>query len=222
MKKLLSVLTVLFVLTNTQAQDAERLFKKFKGEISLGYGYFPGSNINSGLIYSLEPKYALSDHLSIGGMYEAAVQYKKISSVGNYYNTGDQQNLVKLYLSLSFTTDYYFGLDYSARPFMGAGLGVHVLDASYDYASSNGDGDPRSSTKVTFGGLIRGGVEIKHFRITLECNLVGNTKTNYRAYNSTISNNQDYTDISKNTYFALKLGGCFGGGPKNREKKHRG
>ena len=71
------------------------------------------------------------------------------------------------------TGDYYFTNDYF-RPFVGAGVGLFKLAAaSFD----NGDGSPDdlvcSSTK--FGGMVRAGFEMGHFRLGVEYNLIGNT-----------------------------------------------
>ncbi len=220
MKKVFFVAAMLFAIaTSSFAQDGERVFKKFKGEVALGYGYFPGSDIKNGLIYSLEPKYALSDQLCIGGLYEVGFQYKQVTTT-DFYNNSDTKDILKLNLAFSFTTDYYFSKDFSARPFIGAGLGVHVINTdniTSDYYQSDDD----SNTKVAFGCLARGGVEIKHFRISLAYNFVSNTKRTYRAYNTVLFAYDDYTQIYKNSYIALKLGASFGGGPKKRDRKHR-
>ncbi|HKZ67528.1 MAG TPA: hypothetical protein VJ111_14275, partial [Chitinophagaceae bacterium] len=60
-----------------------------------------------------------------------------------------------------------------------------------------------------FGGMIRGGIEVSHFRFGLEYNIV--PKTTFTGYN----NSGDEAELtSKNSYIGIKLGVCIGGGPR--------
>lgn len=59
--------------------------------------------------------------------------------------------------------------------------------------------------------MIRAGIEIKHARIAIEYNLVGNSTT---TYNNT--NGEPVKDPSKNSYFGIEVGFCFGGGQRKK------
>ena len=195
MKKLLlcvAIAATTFLTTN--AQDGERIFKKFKGDVSLGYAAPLGSG-PGGIVFAMEPKYALMDKLFVGLRMEGAV-------FGNFSNTLIYENEnAKTAESYLATADYYFSNNYTLRPFAGAGAGVFVL--STDALNFN---DKRTTAK--FGGLIRAGVEVKHFRLGIEYNFVPGT--DIILYNS---NGNQSTGKSKNGYVGIKAGFCFGGGP---------
>ena len=197
MKKLIfcvAIAATTFLTTN--AQDGERIFKKFKGNVSLGYAAPLGSSMPGGIVFALEPKFALMDKLSVGLRMEGAV-------FGNFSNTliyeNENANTTESYLA---TADYYFTDNYSFRPFAGAGAGAFILTT--DALNFN---DKRTSAK--FGGLIRAGAEVKHFRFGVEYNFVPQTDLiTYDTYGNASSAK------SKNSYVGIKAGFCFGGGPR--------
>ena len=175
------------------AQDGERIFKKFKGDVSLGYAAPLGSAVHGGIVFAMEPKFALMDKLSIGLRMEGAV-------FGDFSNAYFAQtaNGTDSYLA---TADYYFSTNYSFRPFAGAGTGVFILKSDM---SNYG-----RTTATKFGGIVRLGAEVKHFRLGIEYNFVPDTYLNdYNTYPGTA------TTKSKNSYIGIKAGFCFGGGPR--------
>ena len=74
MKKQFSILTVLFLLfaLTMQAQDENsggRIFKKFKVDVSFGYAMpqeSQGPGNKAGVLFAIEPKFAVIDELSVG------------------------------------------------------------------------------------------------------------------------------------------------------------
>ena len=204
MKKLMFCLAISALGTvTTHAQDGDRIFKRFKGDLSLGYAAPIGSESNGGFIFAMEPKFAVMDQLALGLRMEAAITAK--FSGTNMYGEAEVDN-EKGYASYLATADYYFTNNYSFRPFIGAGAGVFGVVENENSLSE----DPVTTMK--FGGIIRTGMEIKHFRLGIEYNLVPNTMTNTYTYD-----NMGYpitTQVStKNTYIGIKLGFVFGGGP---------
>ena len=178
------------------AQDGERIFKKFKGDVSLGYAAPLGSAVHGGIVFAMEPKFALMDKLSIGLRMEGAV-------FGNFSNAfvyeSETAKAAESYLA---TADYYFTDNYSFRPFAGAGAGAFILSTDALNSGSN-----KSSTKL--GSVVRAGVEVKHFRLGVEYNFVPQTDlTSYDQYGNALSGK------SKNSYIGIKAGFCFGGGPR--------
>jgi hypothetical protein len=200
MKKLLllsAILCFAFV-SRLHAQSGERIFKKFKGDLSMGYSRFPGSaDLKDGFLFTVEPKYAITEQISIGVRLESVTLIRQ--SKGNSGGLDD-----KSYDSYVATADYYFNNNYNLRPFAGVGVGAYSIGTLAAVGSN-----PDSEIKI--GGMLRGGIEIKHFRCALEYNIL--PKNRVSIYNGGYSTT--YLD-SKNAYFSVKLGFCFGGGPKNR------
>ncbi len=199
MNKIISF-AALFLIANTAfAQDSvthARVFKKFKVDVSLGYAIpqysspTSGTNFSGGVLFAIEPKYAVIDKLSLGIRLEAAV----IAHVNtNSTNNSSQNNSNgKANASYLFTADYYF-TNTKFRPFIGAGAGVFsTANIDSNTVNSNNNKVPYSSQ---FGFMARAGFELGHLRIGAEYNFVSNNAS----------------------YLGLKIGVCFGGG---RKKMH--
>ena len=189
MKKRVSILGALLCIfsLSMQAQDAgngDRIFKKFKVDVSLGYAVpqtSQGAGRNAGVLFAIEPKYAVMDQLSIGLRLEGAAMV----NVDAQGETGKAQANAS-YLA---TGDYYFSNN-KFRPFIGAGAGV------FTYANVSSEDDISSvddvPTTSNFGAMVRGGFEYGHLRLGIEYNLVKD----------------------KSGYLGLKLGVVIGGGRK--------
>lgn len=187
MKKLITFSFALFVFQFVNAQESEtgnRIFKKFKVDVSLGYAMpqeSGGSGTKAGALFVIEPKYAVMDELSVGLRMEGAV-------MANVDLDGESGNAKANYSYLA-TGDYYFSNN-KFRPFAGAGTGIYTF-ASVDFSSDNPslDNIPVSSK---FGFMARGGFEYGHLRLGVEYNFVG----------------------QKMGYLGLKIGAVIGGGRK--------
>jgi len=181
------------------------MYRKFKGDLSFGYARFGNeANIKNGFVIAIEPKFMVLDQLAIGGRFETVLLGK------NFEDQYSDDFQVKAYQSFLANAEYYFTKNYSIRPFAGAGAGVYSLSETGTVYSTTYDNS--GSPDVKFGSMIRAGVEIKHLRIALEYNFVPNTTNDF--YNN---NGEIFTQTSKNAYFAVKVGFCFGGGPLNRD-----
>lgn len=193
MKKLNLVILLLCAVAIVNAQT----FKPFKVDISTGYAIPSGTGAKGGVLFAVEPKYAVMDALSLGLRFEVAVMARGTSDGQGSLSSID----VKASGSYLATGDYYFTSN-KVRPFAGAGVGIFSL------ASASGDQNTTavSAASSKFGGMLRGGVELGHFRIGLEYNLVGNTDLK-DVNNATVG-------TSKNSYIGIKLGGVIGGGRK--------
>jgi outer membrane protein W len=190
MKKLVCYLMALAIAQFSLAQgsDTERMFKKFKVDVSLGYAIpqssSAGSNFSGGALFAVEPKYAVMDPLAIGLRIEAA-------AIVNEYNNNSNQSNGKANVSYLLTGDYYFS-DKGFRPFLGAGAGVYVIANVDSNFNSNANTIP---TTTQFGFMARAGFEASHFRLGIEYNFVG----------------------SGASYLGLKVGVCIGGGRIKQE-----
>ena len=202
MKNLLAIFVLSFTLTlSAKAQDAVHL-KPFKVDLSVGYAIPGGEGTKGGVLFALEPKYAVIPNLSIGLRMEAAI----IAKFSGYDEAGNAMDTkVKAAGSYLATGDYYFTNNYALRPFAGAGAGIFSI-AAMEVNSNNG----KVSGGSKFGGMVRGGVEAGHFRIGLEYNLV--PKTTYEGYDS--DGNYVTGLSSSNNYMGIKVGVCIGGGRK--------
>lgn len=196
MNKLIAISAMFMIAHAASAQDTvthARVFKKFKVDISLGYAIpqyaspTTGTNFSGGVLFAIEPKYAVIDQLSLGIRLEAAV----IAHVNtNSTNNSSQNNSnAKANASYLFTADYYF-TNSKFRPFVGAGGGIFsTANIDSNTVNSNNKKVPYSSQ---FGFMARAGFELGHLRIGAEYNFVSNNAS----------------------YLGLKIGVCIGGGRK--------
>lgn len=182
----------------SNAQTSTGAYKPFKVDLALGYAIPQGSGAKGGVLFAVEPKYAVMDALSLGLRLEGAVTAR-----GFYSDGGSASAKVATSSSYLLTGDYYFDTHSSFRPFTGAGAGMFSLaSASFD---DNTDVSIGASTK--FGGLIRAGFEVGHFRMGLEYNLIPKSTETVQDGSTT-----PITVSSKNSYLGIKLGFFIGGG----------
>lgn len=165
-------------------------YKPFKVDMGLGYAHPQGKGNKAGALLYLEPKVNLLDKLSVGIRTEATAMARGYINVNNTSVTGDAG------LSLSFlgTADYYF-INRVVRPYIGAGAGIYNLVGVVATSSDGGSVNIPAETK--FGGMVRAGLEIWHFRIGLEYNMIQKSA------------------LTDNNYLGIKFGIVFGGGVKN-------
>lgn len=166
------------VLSNAQT------FKPFKVDFATGYAIPGGEGSKGGVLFAIEPKYALNDNIAVGLRMEGAVTARASVDANGDLKEGE----VKAAGSYLLTGDYYFNTN-KFRPFAGAGAGLFSV-ASADVNSSTGD----VQAGKKFGFTPRAGFEFGHFRAALEYNVVGKSGE------------------IKNSYVGIKLGFFAGGG----------
>jgi outer membrane protein X len=197
MKRVLFMGLALIGISAANAQTSGA-FKPFKVDVALGYAIPGGTGSKGGVLFAVEPKYAVMDQLSVGLRIEGAITAR------GFVSSDGESASAKVATSSSYlaTGDYYFS-DNTFRPFAGAGVGIYQLaSASFDETTEVAFG---SSTK--FGGMIRAGFEVSHFRLGLEYNLVGKSTETIQDGSS-----NPPTVSAKNGYLGIKLGFFFGGG----------
>jgi hypothetical protein len=194
MKKI--VLSILLLATVAIA-NAQYEFKPFKVDVSLGYAIPGGEGAKGGVLFVVEPKYAVIPEVSVGLRMEAAIMARGRTDANGNNTEAD----VKAAGSYLVTGDYYFTSS-TVRPFAGAGLGIYSLAA----ASTEDDG-ASVSAGTKFGEMIRAGVELSHFRVGVEYNIVPKTTMEYVNVNGVKT-----TTSMKNGYIGIKVGFCIGGG----------
>ena len=175
MKKSLLITTFIYlfsVSSNAQTLD----FKPFKVDMLVGIGASKDV-INS--LFSVEPKYNLINNFCLGLKWENAPMYstKKDGTTLTFGPNGTINSIV-------LTGEFYAWHDIRLRPFVGAGSGLY-------FANFNVEKNSDVTSKLGF--MIRGGLQIGHFRIVVENNFIPE-------------------DAYKLNYFTLKFGATFGGG----------
>jgi outer membrane protein W len=197
MKKLSVLITAATILCCSAI--AQSNLKPFKVDMSVGYAIPAGQGTKGGVLFVIEPKYAVIPSLSLGLRMEGVV----IARFTGFDPEGNPNTVnVEAQGSYVATGDYYFTNNYAVRPFAGGGMGLYRI-AGVEVSS----GTEGVSTSSKFGGMIRAGVELSHFRMGIEYNIV--PSTTFSGYDM---NGNPATLTSKNSYLGLKLGVCFGGG----------
>jgi hypothetical protein len=188
----------ILLLTGFVIANAQQQFKPFKVDLSTGYAIPGGKGAKGGILFVAEPKYAVIPNLSVGLRFEIAIMARGQADAAGNVSEID----VKAAGSYLATGDYYF-MQSTVRPFAGAGVGLFSLaGASADNSTAS------ASAGSKFGEMVRAGVEISHFRIGLEYNIVPSTEAQtYDASTDTYT-----TTKMKNSYMGVKLGFTIGGG----------
>lgn len=187
------VLFSILMLTGVMVASAQS-FKPFKVDLSTGWAIPSGKGAKGGLIFVVEPKYAVIPNLSVGLRLEGAIMAR-----GSSDNQGNVESVdVKASGSYLATGDYYF-TNNTVRPFAGVGVGLFSLAGA---SADNTNGGVSAGNK--FGGMVRAGAEIGHFRVGVEYNIVPNTDI-MDATGAKIG-------TAKNGYIGIKLGAVIGGG----------
>ena len=204
MRKVLILSSVFLCLVTMKsfAQKNENDLKPFKVDVSFGYAIPGGSGAKGGVLFVVEPKYAVIPNLAVGLRMEAAV----VARFSGYDQNGDVVSAdVKASGSYLATADYYLMDNYAFRPFVGAGAGIFSIAG----ATVSDAGSESAGAGSKFGGMIRAGFEVSHFRLGLEYNLV--PKSTYDGFDN---DGNPAKVSSKNSYIGIKIGVCFGGGPR--------
>ena len=174
MKKLLTLILFSGIMVSAFAQKetgTDNLkFKKFKTDVSFGYAKPLVTSSGGGVLFAIEPKYAIIDQVSIGLRIEAAVT-AKIDKAGN--NSSAKANA-----SYLFTSDYYFN-NHKFRPFGGAGLGIYTTASVDKNTIITSSGTLPTASK--FGFMARVGFEYGHLRLGVESNFLAD-KAGYLGF----------------------------------------
>ncbi len=192
---------VLFFALLTAFSATAQEYKPFKVNLSLGYAKALGQGLSGGALFSVEPKYGLSDNFDLGLRLESAIIARGVTlSNNNQTATGKASG----FTSGLVTATYLFGSG-GFRPFLGLGAGVFSLGESDTFTVTNGQNAPENITFTSitkFGAMVRAGFKTGHFVAAVEYNAIPTTAV--KLTNSTID--------SKNAYLGIKVGFDIGGG----------
>lgn len=188
MKKLLIVLGVVLFAGVVNAQN----YKPFK--LGMGIGYTMPSDGGGGILIDFEPAYRINDAIAVGLRFESAAMMKMV---------GDEEGKVSANGSYTLNGQYYLS-DAKVRPYVGLGLGLYtVASVSVGVNSAEGGGG------AEFGFYPRLGVDLGHFNINLDYNLIG-ASTGY-----SVDDAGNTTEVNiKNSYLGIRAGFFIFGGRK--------
>ena len=175
MRKLFFTLITIFTINSFATAQAES-YKAFKVDALIGYA-LPGSGIGGGITLSIEPKYNLTDNIALG-----------LQFGGSFFASGGSTLSLNLSEHYLLTGEYYFG-DRKVRPFAGIGAGLYNVGSLESTTNSSGQATPTGDIGSKFGFAPRVGLQINHFRLALEYNVVKNSN-----------------------FLGIKIGTTFGGG----------
>jgi hypothetical protein len=147
MRNLVLVVFFIFGLTIVNGQEKD----KFRAGLDIGYVF---ADAGGGALFSIEPKYNITDNSNIGIRFGAAG------------SSSDSDTEVDANINILGTYDYYFSNgNSSAAPFLGGGLGYYAL----------GELNNTISLGEQFGAMIRGGIELRKLRFAVEYNILPKT-----------------------------------------------
>jgi len=202
MKRVLLLSAAIISISIANAQFLTRgKYKPFKVDLAVGGAFPQGPGAGGGVVFSLEPKYAILDQMVVGLRMEGAITARGFANSDGSAVSAK----VAATASYAFTYDFYFTKLPFFRPFTGTGVGVfNMASASVDATSTSASTSIAAGSKV--GGLVRAGFDFKHFRFVTEHNFIGRTEATYT--DGTTTN----TVVTKNGYTSIKIGFFFGGG----------
>jgi outer membrane protein X len=180
--------------------------KKGGFRVGLDFGYVPTGGGGGGM-FSIEPKYNLTDNMNVGLRLGGAGIARDIQT-----NSG-QSTTAKIAANGSFvgTYDYYFHKSgNSFVPYIGAGVGYYeIANIEFDDSNVNSSTTLNPDSSGQIGGLVRVGFEWGKFRMGVEYNFIPD---------STL---QDINGLDKgtvaNSYAGIHLGFFLGGGKWGRK-----
>ena len=184
------------VAVTTQAQE----INPFKINVSVGYAVITGRGASGGVLYSIEPKYAVTPRLDLGLRYEQAFLVRGLAGDAITQNA---QGPTAPFSSYLLTATHYFS-GFRIRPFVGVGAGM------FSIASAGSVQTIRNQTPVylrltgytTLGGLVRVGLKTDHFVASVEYNAV--------PHHTYTASDEDFTTAS--SYVGFRIGFDVGGG----------
>lgn len=165
-------------------------FGALKINISPGYARPNASGVRGNFLLSLEPKYAILDHVDLGFRAEIASMTKAFNV--NAINVESQVTGAGSLLA----TLTYMPSKKMVRPYTGLGVGV------FSIPSTRFGVDVITPAEKRVGMMGRIGFKTGHFTMGVEYNIIPPTKVGLQNNQATI----------QNSYFSIKTGVDIGGG----------
>ncbi len=203
--RLVAVLSLLAVAPAARAQA--RSYQPFRVDLTVFGAYAPSDATAWGIGAALEPKFNLTDDLSLGLRLEGSAfvtQDVSVGSGGSEVSVSQGARAVSAYLAKA---DYYLGSS-STRPFVGLGLGLYRIGSATQ--SVSGGAVVQSAAALDgFGFCPQIGVSFGGFRVAATYHVVtgGDLVVVTQAVGAPAPTE---VKLSKN-FVAFEIGGTFGG-----------
>lgn len=206
--RLLAVLSLLAAAPVARAQA--RSYQPIRVDLTVFGAYAPSDATAWGIGAAVEPKFNLTDNVSIGLRLEGSgfvTQDVSVSSGGSEVSVSQGARAVSAYLAKA---DYYFGTS-SSRPFVGLGLGLYKI-GSASQSVSGGSVVQSAAALDGFGFCPQIGVNFGGFRMAATYHMVtgGDLVVATQAVGAPAPTE---VKLSKN-FLAFEIGGTFGGNPR--------
>jgi hypothetical protein len=204
---LLAALALLAVASVARAQAPG--YQPIRVDLTVYGAYAPADATSWGVGAALEPKYNLTDRLSVGLRLEGAgflTQEVKVDTAGGSSTSVSQS--ARAVTAYSAKADWYLTTS-SARPFVGLSLGLYRIGAGSQSASSGGSVVQSAASFSGFGFAPQVGVNFGGFRMAATYHVVtgGDMVVATQAVGAT---SPTEVKLAK-SFFAFELGGTFGG-----------
>ena len=155
------LLSLILMTVQISIAQQERVFKKFKTDVSFGYAMPKGGQADGGALFAIEPKYAITDQIAVGLRLEVAVTVNIDTEGDESSATGNGSYIL--------TGDYYFNNN-KFRPFAGLGGGLYTTATVDENTEIESGAD--LPTDSNFGFMGRVGFEYGHLRLGVEYNFL--------------------------------------------------
>lgn len=210
MKRLALPLLALLVLAAPAARAQAPNFQPIRVDLTFFGAYASADATSWGGGVTLEPKYNLTDHLSIGLRFDAAAFVTQDVTVSSETGDASVSQGARAVTTFLAKADYYLTTT-PVRPFVGLGLGLYRIGAGSQDVSG-GSVVQTASSFSGFGLCPQLGVNFGGFRLAATYHLVtgGDMVVATQAIGAPAPTE---TKLSKN-FFAFEIGGTFGGAPR--------
>jgi outer membrane protein W len=197
-------LAALALAAATPALAVSESYQPIRVDTTITFASGTGADVAEyGIGAAVEPKYNLTDNLSIGARIEGAVLVPESVSVGE-----DSVSIgVRAFSAYLAKVDYYLTTS-SVRPFVGLGAGLYRIAGVEQSAGSSGVVQ-RGEAFSGFGVAPQLGVNFGGFRLAGTYHFI--TGGDRLVVTQAVGTTAPVERTMPTSYFALELGGTFGG-----------
>lgn len=230
------ILTLFFSLNSAFAQknnnDEEPLpYRRFRIDLNLlgNFSWFGGNNSFGGVGFSVEPKYSLTKHWSVGLLAGMKLRFNPLKNVdllqANTSVGKIQSSLPALLFQYQFTGDFHLLTSSPIRPYLGLGVGVLTnkpINQAFNVLTKGGNSVAGNANKNDLRAFFllspRFGVDFWHIRVNVVYDWVVTGEQKFGAQAAIDGNNLSQVTGKYPQYSSLtgQIIFYFGGGRKNK------
>ncbi len=197
------VLAALALLVASSALAQAESYQPVRVDVTVSGAYQGGDVPAYGFGAAIEPKFNLTDRISIGARFEGAGLFPKSISVGQ-----DSVSMgVRVFSAYLAKADLYLTTS-STRPFVGIGAGLYRMGAIDQSTTGTGDVVQRIEAVDAFGFCPQLGVNFGGFRLAAVYHVL--TGGDQIVVTQAVGQAPVEQKIAK-SFFVFELGGTFGG-----------